>query len=195
MASSDPAYLVAFKDYIKSLPDVDEREAMEQEFYGDSDRACGILQASWVELMVERTLRGRLRFEGASRIFDMNGPLGSFSNKITIAYGLGIFGTKTKHDLELIRHVRNGFAHCQLPLRFHTPQVKGVCDNLVLPDIEGVRAIPTYLFDRLVEGGGHWHDQAHPRQRYVICCYTIIAGLFHLSLKPPQPLLPGADLP
>jgi hypothetical protein len=129
---------------------------------------------------VERVLRGRLRWEGAGKIFDVKGPLGTFSDKIIMAYGMGIFGKKTRHDLDLIRHLRNGFAHCRLPLRFRTPEVKGVCDNLILPDIEAVRAIPTYLFDRPVEGGGEWFDCDHPRERYMVCCYTIISGLFLL---------------
>jgi hypothetical protein len=112
-----------------------------------------------------------------------------------IAYDLGIFGIRTKHDLNLIRNLRNGFAHCQRPIRFNTPAIKGMCDNLSLSDIDGIRAIPTYLSEQPVEGGGDWYDKDHPRQRYVVCCYTIIAGLFHLSLAPSEPLLPGADLP
>jgi hypothetical protein len=196
MASSDSTYLVAFKDYIKSTPNSrEQREEMEREFYADSDRACGILQASWVELMVDRAVRARLRREGSSEIFDANGPLGTFSSKIMMAYGLGIFGDNTRHDLRLIRTMRNGFAHCQLPLRFKEPAVKGMCDHLALPDIERVRAVPLYLFDRFVEGGGEWHDQDHPRERYIVCCYTIISGIFRLFQQPNPPLVPGADLP
>jgi hypothetical protein len=195
MASRDPAYLVAFKGYTRSNPTPDQRPEMEREFYADSDRACGILQASWVELMVERTIRGRLRAEGASDIFDANGPLGTFSNKIMMAYSLGLFGRQTRHDLGLIRNMRNGFAHCQRPLRFQAPEIKGVCDNLALPDIDQVRAVPLFLYDREVEGGGQWHDKDHPRERYVICCYSIICGLFRLHLQPTPPLHPGTDLP
>jgi hypothetical protein len=163
--ASDPAYLAAFKEYTKSLPSVEDREVMEMEYYAEGDRACAILQATWTELIVERTLRARLRFEGASQIFDSNGPIASFSDKIIMAFGMGVFGTKTRHDLNLIRHLRNGFAHCRLPLRFNSPEVKGVCDNLLLPDIESLRAIPTFLLDRPVHNGGEWHDKDHPRQR------------------------------
>lgn len=192
MASSDPAYVVAFKEYTKSLATSAERAEMEKEFYGESDRACGILQASWVELIVERSMRNRLRYEGMSQIFDVNGPLGTFSNKIIMAFGMGIFGKKTRHDLDLIQLMRNGFAHCQLPLRFHTPAIKGVCDHLLLPDIDAVRAIPQILFDSPVEGGGEWYDRDHPRTRYITCCYTIIGGLFAL---PPAKLFPVSELP
>lgn len=187
---SDPAYLRTFKVYTKSLASAEDSEAMEREYYAEGDRACAILQATWTELIVERVLRGRLRWEGASQIFDANGPLATFSNKIIMAYGMGIFGKKTRHDLDLIRHLRNGFAHCRLPIRFRNPEVKIVCDYLALPDI--TRAVPTYLLDRQVEGGGEWYDRDHPRERYMICCYTIISGLF---LLPPYQLHAASELP
>jgi len=94
--ASDPAYLEAFKQYTKSLPSAEDREVMEMEYYAEGDRACAILQAVWTELIVERTLRARLRFEGASQIFDFNGPIGSFSDKVIMGFGMGIFGKKTR---------------------------------------------------------------------------------------------------
>jgi hypothetical protein len=136
--ASDPAYLETFKQYAKSLPSGEDRDVMEMEYYAEGDRACAILQAIWTELIVERTLRARLRFEGAAQIFDVNGPISTFSDKIIMAYGMGIFGKKTRHDLNLIRHLRNGSAHCRLPLRFNTPEVKLVCDHLLLPDIDSL---------------------------------------------------------
>ena len=190
--ASDPAYIEAFNEYMKSSVLAEDRETMEAEYYAEGDRACAILQATWTEIMIERVLRGRLRWEGASQIFDSKGPLGTFSDKIIMAYGMGIFGQKTKHDLNLIRRLRNGFAHCRLPIRFNVPAVKGMCDNLLLPDIDSIRATPSYLLDRPVEGGGDWHDKEHPRTRYIVCCYTVICGIF---LQPPHQLQPGSELP
>jgi hypothetical protein len=187
----DPAYLIAFKQYTNALATSGERVELEKEFYGESDRACGILQASWVELIVERSLQSRLRQEGISKIFDLNGPLGTFSNKIIMAFGMGIFGAKTRHDLDLIRHIRNGFAHCQRPLRFNTPEIKGMCDHLELPDLDQARATPINLLDRPVEGDGKWHDRDHPKSRYFIGCYTIISRLF----LPEPSTLPPSELP
>lgn len=99
---------------------------MEKEFYGESDRACGILFASWVELLVERAIKYKLKRDPPTALFDFEGPLGTFSAKIMMAYALELFGSKTNHDLLLIRTIRNEFAHCQLPLRFDVPEVKGV---------------------------------------------------------------------
>lgn len=82
MASSNPTYLRAFKDYAKSLPDPEQRDAMEKEFFGESDRACGILFASWVELLVERAIKYKLKRDPPTALFDFEGPLGTFSAKL-----------------------------------------------------------------------------------------------------------------
>jgi hypothetical protein len=59
----DPAYLRAFKNPAKSRPNIGDRRMMEKEFYGENDRACGVLQASWVEQMLEIAIKARLRPE------------------------------------------------------------------------------------------------------------------------------------
>jgi hypothetical protein len=175
--TSEPAYLRDFKKFAKSRPDRDMQDAMEKEFYGESDRACGILFPSWVELLIERAIQDQLRHD-APTVFDYEGPLGNFSAKIMMAYAMGLFGMKTNHDLRLIRTIRNEFAHCQLPLRFDIPEVKGVCDHLMLPDIEEVRVMPPYLYRLPDDRTESWYDQEHPKTRFVICCYTIIYQLF-----------------
>jgi hypothetical protein len=188
---SDPTYLRALKEYTKSLPDHAQRDAMEQEFYGPSDRACGILFASWVELLVERAIKYRLKPNASPALFDYDGPLGTFSHKISMAYGLGLFGQKTNHDLLLIRTLRNEFAHCQLPLHFEIPEVKSLCDHLMLPDIEGVRTVPQYIYGLPDDRPGFWYDRDHPKTRFVICCYTIVDGLFQLYQMGLLPQVPS----
>ena len=169
---------------------------MEKEFYGESDRACVILQASWTELMVERAVRSRLRGTRSGELFGRNGPLSNFSNKISMAYSMGIFAEKTRHDLTLIRELRNGFAHCQLPLRFKMPIVKTMCDNMQLPDLDEHRAIPNIL-DRPIEGDGQWHDRDHPRERYMnLLPYDYYGDVPVLICYHPLEALPrGSDLP
>jgi hypothetical protein len=181
--ASDPAYLRAFKEFAKGKPTVADQAAMEKEFYGQNDRACGILHASWVELALTAAIKIFLKPDAPSALFDFNGPLGSFASKIMMAHGLGLFGSNTNHDLGLIRTIRNEFAHCQLPLRFDIPAVKAVCDHLMLPDIEGVRATPTYFWSLPDEKPATWYDENHPKTRFVIACYTIIHALLNLQLN------------
>lgn len=195
MASSDPAYLRAFKEYAKSKPTVAHTAAMEKEFYGESDRACGILHASWVELSLTAALKRFFRPDAPSALFDYDGPLGTFASKILTAYGLGIFGSNTNHDLLLIRTIRNEFAHCQLPLRFDLPVVKAMCDHLLLPDNEQVRAVPSYFWSLPDEKPDSWFDEGHPKTRFVTGCYTIIFALLNFQLNHSQVRVEHTKLP
>jgi DNA-binding MltR family transcriptional regulator len=43
-------------------------------------------------------------------LFHTHGPLSSFGNRIQIAYAMGIYGPKMRHDLELILSLRNVLA-------------------------------------------------------------------------------------
>jgi hypothetical protein len=175
---SDPAYIKAFKKYTRDEPTFSDLPAMEQEFYGEADRAVVILQASMVESILENAIAQRMRHdlkdETRKDLFDFEGPVGTFSAKITIAYALGIFGSTTRRDLDLIRLMRNQFAHCRKPLKFSLPVVVAICAHLVLPDVGGVSLTPTALLrisktDKV--------DLKNPKTRYVTCCHSIAAHL------------------
>jgi hypothetical protein len=112
-----------------------------------------------------------------------------------MAYALGLFGRKTKHDLLLIRAMRNEFAHCQKAIRFDIAAVKDVCAHLLLPDIAEIRALPFALIERSPDPQSTWHDRNHPKTRFAIDCYTIITGLFNLTLRPPDESLQSSNLP
>ncbi len=191
--TSDPAYLRAFKNFAKRLPTLEEREAMETEFYGESDRACGVLHASWVEQVLETAIRRRLRPNLSNRMFDFEGPVGTFSAKIMMGYALGLFGSKTNHDLLLIRTIRNEFAHCQLPLRFDLPEVKVVCDHLIVPDTEA-KIIPSYFYTAGTRSD-FLYDHRHPKARFVISCHSIIHRLFDEYRDLPAATFPQTKLP
>ena len=56
-------------------------------------------------------------------LFSGFGPLATFSARIRIAYALGIVGKKTRHDLDLMREIRNAMAHSRRAIGFDTPEV------------------------------------------------------------------------
>lgn len=185
---ANPPYLKAFKDFAKSRPTAKDLEEIQREFYGDSDRSCGILHASWTELAIESAIKAILGPNGSIGLFEYEGPLGSFAAKIKVGKALGLYGTKTHHDLQLIRTVRNEFAHCQLPLRFEIDVIRKVCDHLLIPDTPA-RVMPSYFYSLPDEKPQHWCDESHPKTRFVICCYSIIYNLLQMARgHVPQPL-------
>ncbi len=48
---------------------------------------------------------------GQDNLFDPDRPLGTFSAKINLAYRLGLISDDIEHAMQMIRRIRNEFAH------------------------------------------------------------------------------------
>lgn len=59
-----------------------------------------------------------------------NGSLSTFSNKIRMGYALGLYGDKFRGDLDIVRQIRNVFAHASRHVDFETAAVSQVCGLL-----------------------------------------------------------------
>ena len=84
------------------------------EFSKESDRAAVILCASMLENALEDYLLARLVPNPASSDSLFDGPiapLSTFSSKIDFAIRLGIISDQFARDLNIIRRIRNEFAH------------------------------------------------------------------------------------
>ena len=99
----------------------------------ENPRGAAILIAANVELALDMALRTYLNSDRLNLVFGLNKALGSFANKTAMAYALGMFNDEMYANLELIRDIRNTFAHSQCPITFETPQVSDACDCLVPP--------------------------------------------------------------
>lgn len=60
-----------------------------------------------------------------------NAPLGTFSSRITACFVLGLISEAERHDLTLIRRIRNDFAH-DIHTSFDTRSVVDRCKELLL---------------------------------------------------------------
>lgn len=84
------------------------------EIKSTSDRACAIVCAALLDDMLQKILLSFLCKDSNTqdnKLFSQNGPLSTFSSKITLSYRLGLI-SKSEHDnLNLIRKIRNSFAH------------------------------------------------------------------------------------
>jgi len=61
---------------------------------------------------------------GPKDLFGSMTPLSSFNAKIRMGFALKLYGEDTFHDLNLLRELRNVFAHGKLAVDFDTPAVK-----------------------------------------------------------------------
>jgi DNA-binding MltR family transcriptional regulator len=101
-------------------------------FTKQTDRGCALVAAAWVDDALAAYVRAVLRPEQqlADQLFQSEGPLGTFSSHIKIAYMLGLIEQYEYKDLEIIRSIRNEFAHVRQNLRFTTQHIKARCNNL-----------------------------------------------------------------
>jgi hypothetical protein len=90
-----------------------------------NDRGAAILTSTLVENWQN------IRFaQQADKVFENNGPLSTFDAKILIADCLGMFGPDTRNNLNLIKEIRNTFAHARVPITFSSPEIQDACEAL-----------------------------------------------------------------
>lgn len=79
----------------------------------ESERAAVILAAARLDVDLERVLKRLLApFPGGNDpLFDGDRMLGTFSAKIAFAHRLGAIDQNFEHALQLLRRIRNDFAH------------------------------------------------------------------------------------
>ena len=79
----------------------------------ESERAAVVLGAARLDVGLENVLMRSMRHcpGGSDNLFDSERPLASFSAKISIAHRLGLIDDEIERSLQLIRRIRNSFAH------------------------------------------------------------------------------------
>ena len=96
-----------------------------------NDRAIVLVGASFLDTQLEHILRAFLidNEKEVDKLLEFDRPLGTFSGKITMAYCLGLIYKPVRDDLNLIRKIRNQFAH-DLYASFEDSKIKAWCASL-----------------------------------------------------------------
>jgi mannitol repressor len=124
----------SLRKIIKATSDLDELGAILLGADGDhnSDRSIAIIGAALVEHFLGDALYEHMRkLTKAERIrlFEEQGPLGTFDAKIQIAYAFKLLDERARDDFMLVKRIRNAFAHASNVIDFKTPQVAALCDR------------------------------------------------------------------
>jgi hypothetical protein len=148
-------------------------------FRNQGDRGAALLASAWVDdtlatLVKSELLRDK---EVVKDMFRADGALGSFASRIKIAYLMGLIDKFTKHDLDLIRRIRNDFAHVREDIRFTSQKVKARCREL--------RVAQAYE-----SGAGPIRSC---REKFLITCYLLSDIFIQQSneKKKPREMSPG----
>ena len=106
-------------------------------FQSESPRGMVLMSSSLLDEHLSECIASRLVDNPAvaKLTTGFNAPLGTFSARIVAALGLGLLSENEFHDLEIIRGIRNDFAH-QLEVSFDDQTIKDRCRNLrhAVPD-------------------------------------------------------------
>jgi hypothetical protein len=101
-----------------------------------------------------RPLSAKMR----SRLFNGYGPISSLAAKSDIAYAFRLLTDDDYADLQIIRKVRNEFAHAQEVLGFETPKIEALVSKMKKPRNKPAWAYDWY-FSRMSEIGNNLIDQ------------------------------------
>lgn len=126
-------------------PNMDELLPLLDALHKESDRGFALVVSAWIDDALQEVLRSRFIMDGAGveELLGTDSPLGTFSAKIKAAYCMGLIDARVRRELDLIRKIRNDFAHARSDLSFTTPQVKSRCEAFgLLAEVPGTRPAP-----------------------------------------------------
>jgi hypothetical protein len=107
------------------------------EMHHVSDRVAAVSCASFVDDTLGAAIAARfvrLGRQWEKKVFSgADAPLGTLSAKIRLGFALGLYGPRTCADLDIIRSVRNDFAHTAGPILFTDPEIKAKCRRFTTP--------------------------------------------------------------
>jgi hypothetical protein len=127
-------------------------------FHGESDRAAAVLAGAYLDAFMESALRDVLaRNSQTDVLFDVRGVLQSLSSKISLAAALGIVAEPVARDMDLIRKIRNYFAHHIWDATFETSPMSDWCGAIEIVDA----ALDHTSGDRV-------NYEGSPRSRYLL---------------------------
>src|ERR1700730_13626881 len=134
---TEPAYTRNLKVFTRGDLRFSDLPKLEAEMYGSSDRAtvlmlCAVLETCLM-IFLRDHMRPALNAEDSRRLFDTGGSLRDLSSKTMIGYAFDLFGPETKRDIDLIRLLRNEFAHSRRSFGFSTLEVTECCKHLKSP--------------------------------------------------------------
>ncbi len=90
----------------------------------ESDRGSVLILSAWLDDGLSEFIKHHYIKNDNDKLFNYPGPLGSFSAKIMMAYSFGWLEDDFYSDLNLIRKIRNDFAHSRGKITFESEKIK-----------------------------------------------------------------------
>ena len=107
---------------------------LSSEFKDESDRAAAVLFAAYLDHLLGELIAAYMavEYDRVDKLLykDGHGPLGTFAARINTTHCLGLLSEDEYSDLNIIRRIRNDFAHKLVGLTFEYQSIADRCRNL-----------------------------------------------------------------
>jgi len=111
--------------------DILKYQHMVDSYHAETDRAAAVLAGSFMDEFTRKFIRSfMVPDDVVDNILVGYGPLSSFSSRIDCLYAFGFIDKEACDDLDLIRKIRNHFAHHPEQTSFDESPVRDFCSNL-----------------------------------------------------------------
>lgn len=110
-----------------------------EELKAETDRGLPLVGTALIDEKLKETLEAFF-IEGKSSnklINEGNAPLGTFSSRLEACNALGLIDQYEYSEINLLRKVRNEFAHAKHGISFQSDRIKGFCSTLTSSLPEG----------------------------------------------------------
>jgi DNA-binding MltR family transcriptional regulator len=111
---------------IREVPPPADVKLILDGLHEETNRSAALVAASLLDTALERLIRHSLKRKDAelnNQLFQQRGPLGDFYSKILIASAFGVISDAAAGELNIVRNIRNVFAHATANLSFKTPEI------------------------------------------------------------------------
>ena len=102
------------------------------ELQRETDRGLPLVGTAFIDQKLRDTLESFFIDDkvGSKLLDDPNSPLGSFSSRLDCCYALGLINNYEHTEINLLRKVRNEFAHAKHGINFNSVKIAGLCSTL-----------------------------------------------------------------
>jgi len=115
-----------------AFPNMNQFAEFLQQFNEESSRGVVLTSAAYLDTILENTLLAFLIEDHASEMLvsEGNAPLQTFGGRIRACYALGLIREVDYQVLDIVRRIRNEFAHNWRRASFNNQQVRDLINNL-----------------------------------------------------------------
>jgi hypothetical protein len=160
------------RDISRQSPTQEEIGALIDRFISSPPIVTAILGQAMVEHQLESLLRTRFARRDDptwGRLTNENGPLSTFAQKIMAGYALGLYDEAALENMNLIREIRNAFAHAKRVIDFNHETISRELKNATLPKKKHSATAKTIRKVRSLKYGGS--------TSYVLLCFAMNSEL------------------